>query len=192
MRIRQQISFGVAAALALGLACAQDLRTVHVKGILNDYSPANLSGGPYEMHGGWSLDIDRTGSASFTADVAMETSDNGVTSPTAIDPNNPSTRGPHTHHISVTNGTVSYDTSVCPVNSPATAATGIVVTGTAATTGNGSPAPFEAKGASTVQVCIMGGTTVTFSNMTLVYTGPATSHFGTQAIHGVVTQVSTK
>jgi hypothetical protein len=28
--------------------------------------------------------------------------------------------------------------------------------------------------------------------MTLVYTGPATGHFGTQPIHGVVTQVSTK
>jgi hypothetical protein len=34
--------------------------------------------------------------------------------------------------------------------------------------------------------------TVEFSNMTLVYTGPATGHFGPQAIHGVVTQVSTK
>ncbi len=186
------ISIAVAATVAVGLVWAQDLRTVHFKGVLNDYSPANVSGGPYEMHGGWSLDIDRTGSASFTADIAMETSDGGATSATAIDPNNPGTRSPHTHHISVTNATVSYDTSVCPANSPATSATGIVVTGGATTTGNGSPAPFEAKGASTIQVCVTGGTTVSFSNMSLVYTGPATGHFGPQAIHGVVTQVSTK
>ena len=193
MRLRhKQASFGIAATLAMGLAWGQDLRSVHFKGVLSDYTPANVSGGPYQMHGGWSLDIDRTGRANFTADINMETSDYGVAGATAVDPNNPLTRSPHTHHISVTNASVSYDTSGCPANSPATSATGIVVTGTAATTGNGSPAPFDAKGPSTIQVCITGGSTVSFSNMSLVYTGPATGHFGTQAIHGVVTQVSTK
>jgi len=92
----------------------------------------------------------------------------------------------------MTNATVSYDTTVCPANSPATSGSGVVVTSTATTTGNGSPASFESKGSSTLQVCITGGSTVEFSNMTLVYTGPATGHFGPQAIHGVVTQVSTK
>ena len=66
----------------------------------------------------------------------------------------------------------------------------LVVTGTATTTGNGGPAPFEAKGPSTLQVCIMGGSQVVYSNVTLVYTGPATGHFGTQPIHGVVRAAS--
>jgi hypothetical protein len=43
-----------------------------------------------------------------------------------------------------------------------------------------------------LQVCILGGTEANFSNVTLVYTGPATGHFGPQAIHGVVTLVATK
>lgn len=157
VRIRhKQVSFGMAAALAVGLVWAQDLRGVHLKGVMNDYSPANVSGGPWEIHGGWSLDIDRAGSASFTADVTMETSDYGVTSPTAVDPNNPVTRSPHTHHISATGASVSYDMSVCPANSPATSATGIVVTGTVTTTGNGSPAAFESRSAPTTPVCSRG------------------------------------
>jgi hypothetical protein len=92
----------------------------------------------------------------------------------------------------MTNATVSYDASVCPANSPATTGSGIVVNFTATTTGNGGPATFEAKGPSTLQVCITGGTQVEFSNLTMVYTGPATGHFGPQAIHGVVSQVSSK
>jgi hypothetical protein len=92
----------------------------------------------------------------------------------------------------MTNAAVSYDTTVCPANNPPTTGSGVVVTTTAITSGNGSPAPFESKGASTLQVCLTGGSQVQFSNMTLVYTGPATGHFGPQAIHGVVTQVSAK
>jgi len=123
-------------------------------------------------------------------DLSMETSDYGISDATAVDPTNPTTRTPHTHHISMTNASVSYDTSVCPANSPATSGTGVVVSGTAVTSANGSPAPFEAKGASTLQVCITGGSTVSYSNLTMVYTGPATSHFGSQAIHGAVSKVS--
>jgi len=90
------------------------------------------------------------------------------------------------------NATVSYDTSVCPANTPATTVSGLVINGTATTAANGGPAPFDAKGSSTLQVCIMGGAEVSYSNMTLVYVGPATGHFGTQPIHGVVRNVSTK
>ncbi|MEI9974884.1 MAG: hypothetical protein WDO73_24225 [Ignavibacteriota bacterium] len=171
---------------------AQDLRVVRFAGVLHDYSPSTVAGGPYEMRGDWTLEVGRTGTANFSADLAMETSDYGITGATQVDPANPATRGAHTHHISVVNATVTYDMSVCPVNNPPTTAAGLVVTGTATTTGNGSPAPFESKGASTVQVCITGGSSVNFSNMTLVYTGPATSHFGPQAIHGVIRSVSTK
>ena len=183
---------GIALVLAAGNLPAQELRRVHLSGFVNDYSPSTVSGGPYEIHGQWSLDINRSGSAEFTADLNMETSDYGITGATQVDPANPATRSPHTHHISVTNGTVSFDMSVCPANSPATTSAGVVINGTATTTGNGGPAPFESKGASTLQVCITGGSQVEFSNITLVYTGPATGHFGAQPIHGVVNLVSTK
>jgi hypothetical protein len=177
--------------IALVGARAQDLRPVHFTGAIHDYSPSTVTGGPYEMRGEWTLDV-TGGTGNFSADVAMETSDYGITGATQVDPANPATRGPHTHHISVTNAKVTYDVSVCPANNPPTTGTGLVVTGAVTTSGNGSPASFESKGASTIQVCLIGGSEVSFSNMTLVYTGPATGHFGTQPIHGVVRSVSTK
>ena len=114
---------GIAIALsgiALVPAQAQDLRPVHFSGVINDYSPSTVSGGPYEIRGDWSLDVVRGGTANFSADLNMETSDYGITGATQVDPTNPATRSPHTHHISMTNVTVSYDTSVCPANSPPT------------------------------------------------------------------------
>jgi hypothetical protein len=171
---------------------AQDLRPVRFSGTVSDYSPSTVAGGPYEIRGDWSLDVIRGGTANFSADLNMETSDYGITSATQVDPTNPATRSPHTHHITMTNVTISYDTSVCPANNPPTTVSGLVVNGTATTTGNGGPATFESKGASTLQVCIMGGTEVSFSNVTLVYTGPATAHFGAQPIHGLIRSVSTK
>ena len=61
-------------------------------------------------------------------------------------------------------------------------------------TGNGSNAPFETTPpSSTLQVCVTGGTEIAYSNVTLVFGGPPTtavSHFGTQAIHGVVRKAS--
>jgi hypothetical protein len=186
---------GIAVALfgvALAPAQAQDLRPVTFSGIVNDYSPSTVAGGPYEIRGEWSLQVVAGGTAIFSADLNMETSDYGITSAAQVDPTNPATRSPHTHHISMANVTVSYDTSACPANSPATTVSGLVINGTATTTGNGGPATFESKGASTLQVCIMGGTELSYSNVTLVYTGPATGHFGSQAIHGVVRSVSTK
>lgn len=180
------------AAMALVRAQAQDLRPVHFSGQINDYSPSTVSGGPYEIRGDWSLDLIRGGAASFSADLNMETSDYGIAGATQVDPANPATRGAHTHHISMTNMTVSYDTSSCPANSPATTVSGVMVTGTAPTTANGGPAPFDPTGQlSTLQVCIMGGSTVSYSNVTLVYKGPATTHFGPQPIHGVIRHVST-
>jgi hypothetical protein len=193
MKIRFRRAFwGVALALAGGLVTAQDLRPVSFSGVVNDYTPSTVSGGPYEVRGDWSLNIVGGSTGNFSADLNMETSDYGITSATQVDPTNPATRSPHTHHISMTNATVSYDTGACPANSPATTVSGLVVNGTATTTGNGGPASFEAKGPSTLQFCIMGGSEVSYSNVTLVYSGPATTHFGPQPIHGVVRSVSTK
>jgi hypothetical protein len=187
-----RVLFGTAFILTSGLVLGQDSREVHFKGVIHDYSPSTVSGGPYEIRGEWSIDIERSGTANFTADLTMETSDYGISNATQVDPTNPATRNPHTHHISLTNATVSFDTSVCPANNPSTTGPGVVVTGTATTGANGSPAPFESKGSSTLQVCLTGGSTVSFSNLTLVYTGPATGHFGTQAIHGVISGISSK
>jgi hypothetical protein len=180
------------AAIALVRAQAQDLRPVHFSGVINDYSPSTVAGGPYVMRGEWSLEVQRGGgTANFSADLNMETSDYGISDATAVDPANPATRSPHTHHISLTNASVSYDTSVCPANSPATTVSGLVVTGKEITTANGGPSPFDPNNASTLQICLMGGSQVNYSNITLVYSGPATGHFGTGPIHGVVRNVST-
>ena len=69
--------------IALAPAQAQDLRPVHFSGMINDYSPSTVAGGPYEIRGEWSLDVVRGGTANFSADMTMETSDYGITGATA-------------------------------------------------------------------------------------------------------------
>jgi hypothetical protein len=193
MKILYGRALGIALTAAVALMQAQDLRRVLFAGMIDDYSPSTVAGGPYEIRGDWTLDVGSSaGTATFTAALNMETSDYGITGATQVDPTNPATRSPHTHHIAVTSGTVSYDTSVCPVNSPATTGAGVVVTGPVSISGNGAPAPFESKGSTTVQICIIGGPDIEYSNFTMVFTGSATSHFGPQAIHGVVRKVSAK
>jgi hypothetical protein len=43
-----------------------------------------------------------------------------------------------------------------------------------------------------VQIRVIGGPEIEYSNFTMVFTGPATTHFGTQAVQGVVKTVSAK
>lgn len=169
----------------------------HFSGVLNDYTPASVNGvaikgGPYEMHGRWTVDLNeaRT-SARFSAAVTMETVDFLNASPTF----DPGTLGAHTHHIAVSNGIV-HDgptdwSTMCPKYSPAVSG-GFAITGTAYVTGNGGNAPFG--NPSPVTICVLGGTNpdvsgaayVEFSNFTLTFGSPASLHFGPQAIHGVV------
>lgn len=178
----------LAPAAAIG-ALAQAPIPEHLGGIISDYTPlistANPTG-PWEMRGKWSLHFkDRSGKADFSAYMTMGLSDYWVLT-TNSDASNPAIRSAHTHHITMTAATVSYDTTACPAFSPGNTGR-FMVTGTAdIITGNGNPAPFQKNGPSTLQVCISGGTDVQYSNMTLVFTGPATGHFGTQAIHGAV------
>jgi hypothetical protein len=180
---------GVLAAFAPAWAGDHDFRApppVHYHGLLNDYTPsaAVVKGGPYEMRGKWSLDVDeRRGTASFSAAMNMETSDFGIVQNT-VNKDDPTTRGAHTHHISMTDGVVSEDWAArCPAFSPAVTG-GFVVTGTAYVTGNGGPAPFG--NPSPLTICVLGGSNVKFSNLTMTIGLPASSHFGTQAVHGVV------
>ena len=179
--------------LTQAVAAAPPAPPRHLGGLLNDYSPAHVNGtavkgGPYEMRGRWSLELQRySHTATFSAALNMETTDAG-----AVSQDDPTTRGAHTHHITMT-GPVSYDTSSCPASDPANPliAWHFVVSGPSQITGNGNQAPFQVKlGPSNLQVCVGGGTdgTLEFSNIALVLGAPANTHFGPQPIHGVVTR----
>ena len=169
----------------------------YLTGLINDYSPAHVNGtpvkgGPYEMRGRWSLDVQvHRRTATFSAALNMETTDAG-----SVSQDDPTTRGAHTHHITMF-GPLSYDTSTCPANDPANPAVKwhFVVSGQAQITGNGNQAPFQVKlGTSLLQVCVGGGAdgTLELSNVTLVLGAPANTHFGPQPIHGVVTKCAWK
>jgi hypothetical protein len=180
---------------------------VHFHGLIDDSTPAHptVKNGPYVMHSKWTLDVDeRQGTAIFSAEMNMETSDYGIfeTVPNPADPtgppislvnkDDPTTRGAHTHHMLMTNGmitTTDWATS-CPTFSPA-AKGGFVVRGSVSITGNGSSAPFG--NPSPLTLCILGGLEtippapyVLYSNLTLLFGAPANTHFGKFPIHGVV------
>ena len=187
--------------LTPALAGGQSRLPTHFSGLLNDYTPPapTVTGGPYEMHGRWSLQLaEERGTATFSAEMTMETAD--FANPDAN--HDPTKLGPHTHHISVPDGMIHNDPTdpinwktACPTFKPAVAG-GFVVTGTAYVTGNGGNPPFG--NPSSVTICILGGmqnpsatgvqAVVEFSNFTLTFANKslASSHFGTQAINGVV------
>lgn len=174
----------------------------HFRGLINDYTPESGVGGPWEVRGVWSLDINEdTGLASFSATLNMEHSDLWVElNPTdgkgLSTADNPADRVPHTHHIMMSGATIIYNPSDCPVPASITPIPRIEVKGTATITANGGPFPPSGAVPSDLQVCIDGGTTVgtvvPYSNITLVFGAPASGHFGPQAIHGVVRRASGK
>ncbi len=212
-------SRAVAASMALallatgvaGLLCAQAAEQSRLpasfSGLLNDYTPPapsapggpGVAGGPYEMHGKWALHLsEERGGATFSAEMTMETADFANTDSKG----DPTKLGPHTHHISVTDGVIHNDLTdpinwktQCPMFKPPVSH-GFVVTGTAYITGNGGNPPFG--NPSPVTICILGGTQspsiagaqafVEYSNFTLTFEmgSRASTHFGTQAINGVV------
>jgi len=196
MKIKTLTSAAGALSLLLMLsgpsALAEDSKPVHFSGLINDYSPQSTSvkGSPWEMHGQWSLDIHgESGTADFAADMTM--SGYGKTTAGDVDPTQP-LQNPHTHHIRLTKVKVTWDMTGCPAYLPPATTTGFQLSGTVSLlTGNGSIAPFESDPpTSTLQVCVTGGNEVPYSiqnsNITLVFGGPAATHFGPQAIHGVV------
>jgi hypothetical protein len=180
----------VFAFLLVSSACAsaQEGMPLHFNGVINDYSVATVKGGPWEMHGQWSLELhEESGTADFSADMTM--SDYG-TSAGVVDAAQPG-QNAHTHHIKLTDAKIIWDMVGCPTFSPP-AKMGFRLSKTVSLlTGNGSIAPFEPDPpVSTLEVCVTGGDDVQYSvpnsNITLVFAGPATTHFGSQAIHGVV------
>ena len=185
---------GLLLLLSVSATCAvaQDRVPVHLSGLINDYSPlsSTVKNSPWEMHGQWSMDIHpEWDTADFSLDMTM--SGFGKTESGAVDPTQPLVN-PHTHHIKLTQMKISWDMTGCPTYQPPATLTGFQISGTVSLlTGNGSTAPFETTPPSSkLQVCVTGGDPIRYSqpnsNITLVFSGPATMHFGSQAIHGVV------
>jgi hypothetical protein len=168
--LRWMAHIGVVLAISIG-AVAQTPNPVHFRGTINDFTPANV-GGPWQVSGTWSLKLNGdSGTADFSAALTMVRSDLGVT-----DLNSTAQRKAHTHHVILVGGTVT------PI------AGGFQVTGPVTITGNGTyPPPFGPS--STATINITGGNTVTFSNIQLILSGDAATHFGSQAINGVVHNV---
>jgi hypothetical protein len=186
-------------------ALADERAPTHFSGVINDYTLSNVAGGPYEMHGQWSMDLHRQwGTTDYAADFSADLTMAAITTAlvTVATPPNGTVAvlaqggvGAHTHNIKLTNITVTQDMTGCPTYKTNPSTTGFQLNGTVSLmTGNGSNAPFETSPpSSTLQVCVTGGTEVAYSNITLVFGGPPTtavSHFGTQAIHGVVRKAS--
>ena len=167
-------------ALTIGTGVlAQDIPS-HFKGVINDFTPASMPStvmGPWEVRGPWSLELEGNGSkGNFSAALTMERSDAGVAQTGTGDLNDPTLRKAHTHHITLTNGTVSLIPG------------GFQVSGAAVITGNGKfPPPFG--GNSSLVIQITGGTgphSVTYSNIAVTFEGEAATHFGSNPIHGIV------
>ena len=141
-----------------------------------------------ELNGPWSLTVnEETGAANFSAALTMKLSAVGQ-SPTNVQA---LTLAQHTHHIKMTDATITYNPTNCPPASAPPYVARIQVSGTASVYANGSTAPFGQF--SPLQVCIAGGTSdpnVQFSNITFAFQKPAANHFGPQAIHGVVRHAS--
>lgn len=160
----------------------------HFKGTISDYTLLNTAvspTGPYEMRGHWSLDMKKDGKADFSAYMTMELSDYYLWSANVL-PTDPKARGAHTHHLVMNDAKVVHGDTTCPADAPATTPRFSVNGPAEFITGNGGPGSFEKNGPTSLQVCVTGGTDVAYSNMTIVMTGAATGHFGTQPIHGVV------
>jgi hypothetical protein len=175
-------------------AVAEDFGPAHFSGLINDYSPATVKGGPWEMHGQWTLDLHRQWDGNETADFSADMTMSGYVTSTVLTPDGSLALqtqpgvNPHTHHLKLTNVQVVKDMTGCPAYLPPATTVGFHFSHVVSlVTGNGGVAPFETTPpTSSLQVCVTGGTEVADSNITLVFLGPATGHFGTQPIHGVV------
>jgi hypothetical protein len=183
------VRFIAVLVLAVGTSAqAQAPTPKHLSGVINDYTP--ISGTTaWEVRGPWTLKLKgESGLADFSAAVTMELSVLGQSTTTV----SAVALTQHTHHITMNDATVtSFETieaSGCPSFSPATSGPVLVVSGQATVTANGqTDTPFAPQGQSSqLTLCLSGGTGVPYANITLQLGSPASKHFGSQAIHGVV------
>ena len=167
-------SLVVTMALAVGArAFAQETSQTHVSGTFNDYVwvEGGAGAGAWHVTGAWTADVKKgSGKGRFIGSLQGVRSDLWVLE-TFQDPANPALRSPHTHHV----GLLDADVTVIP--------NGVRLEGTAVITANGSVAPYSG---STVRVDITGGSLLRFSNIKLIFDGPAIEHFGPQPYDGLV------
>ena len=130
-------------------------------GFIDDFT-ADLDGnGPWQISGEWSLALKgQSGRADLSVTLNMVRSD---TTP----------RSAHTHHITLTDGSVSQIPN------------GFHVSGNATIASNGNLAGFSG---SFIDLQITGGNSVPASNVALTFSGGAAGHFGNQPFHGPVTR----
>jgi hypothetical protein len=162
-------------AVAQGPASRTSAPRTRFSGMFDTYTPQstsnNVTTGPYEIHGPWSLVLTINSHANFYAALNMELSDGWVLSENGGN-FDPAARGAHTHHITLLNGVVT------------TLSTGgIEITGSATITVNGSAAPISP---SDVVIDITGGSDVAYSNITLTFAVPGSKHFGAEPLSGFV------
>jgi hypothetical protein len=188
----------VAGSVAGMTASAQWHTPDQFRGLVDDHPVSPSTGGStiWELRGPWSLDmLGDSGTANFSAALTMEYSDiyMGSVAAAATD-----ARHQHTHTIKMHDATVIENPDDCPTGTTPfpTYTWQFEVRGIADVTGNGG-SPFS--GSVPLQVCIGGGPDLKYSNITLVFTNlpdntpsAATSHFGGQPIHGVVTKVQSR
>ncbi len=174
-------------AVAIGAVAAPRTPT-HFGGVINDYTP--ISGGTtaWEVRGPWNLSLNpESNTADFSAALTMELSVLGQSTANV----SAASLTQHTHHVTMKDAAVSFqtvETSDCPTFKPPTSGSVLVVTGNASITANGNViTPFDPSGGtSPLTVCVSGGPNVAYANVTLQFGTPASTHFGSQAIHGVV------
>ena len=85
----------------------------------------------------------------------------------------------HTHHVLIADGNVA-------VTQDASGSSILTISGPGTFAGNGNLQ--SAFSGSHVEVTIKGGNLISYSNFEMIIGPPATSHYGTETFHGVVTQ----
>jgi hypothetical protein len=163
------LAAATALALALGTSiAAQGSKPIRLAGTINDYV---VGGGAWHVTAKWSVHANGgSGKADFSAAFTMVRSDLWVLL-TGASTDDPEVRAPHTHHVHIRRGQV----TALP--------NGFRITGTATITGSGNWAGFSP---SPVQVDIIGGDAVRYSNIRVSFGGAAAGHFGPHPIDGVV------
>jgi hypothetical protein len=168
----------IAAVLSVSVNAMAQTSLTTFSGEINGYSP-QLTGststtGPYEIRGPWSLTSRGNSKADFFTELNMEESDGWCITQNGSD-FDPAARGAHTHHIRLVNTTVTQITG------------GFQISGSATIMSNGAIASISP---SILTIAITGGADRKYSNVTLTFQAPASNHFGTQPIPGVVQSVT--
>jgi len=160
----------VAVVVALGAqGLAQSAAPKDLRGIIHDYLLTN--GERWHVSGEWSVRLKDHGSkGDFVAAFIGVPRDNPPVFPTSV---------AHTHHVSMVAGDVA-------ITEDANGNSILTISGSGTFAGNGNLQ--SAFTGSQVVVTIKGGNEISYSNFGMVIDPPATSHYGTETFHGLVTQ----